>query len=105
MVTYLATVLFKSEIIRSVPIKSRSWRGVYVVDAFANIPLRQISEHGSFRKDHPEHGMNFLYAAFLTAAHGIAVVDTGTLYTVYTGFETLWIRKLTASVGQQDFKD
>jgi len=50
-----------------------------VVDDLAQIPLRQIGKNSSFRKDHSQHGMYLLNSAFLSAAHRIAVIDTGPL--------------------------
>ena len=77
---------------------------VDVVDAFPYIPLRQVFKNGAFRKDHAEHGMHLLYAAFLSAAHGIAVVYAAALNPVDAFFQAFGFCKLAAPVSETYLK-
>ena len=58
----------------------------------------------SFRQDHAEHGVCLFNAAFLSASHGITVINVGSLDTGNTGFERIRITEFSASVGEDIFK-
>lgn len=48
--------------------------------------------------------MGIFNAAFLTAAHGIAVINAGTLVIIHTSFKGLGIAEFTAPVSQDCFE-
>lgn len=69
-----------------------------------HIPLGKELKTGSFRKDHPEHGMSLFQTAFLAALHRVTIVNAGTLHTVHAGFQCGWAAEFGTSVSQDIFE-
>jgi hypothetical protein len=55
-----------------------------------------MCKYSSFWNDHPQECVNFFNAAFLPAAHWIAVIDAHPFNTIDAGFELVRIAKFTA---------
>ena len=84
----------------------RLWRGdgIDVINDQVQIPLRQIFEAGAFGKDFAQFCVGIFNAAFLTAAHGIAVINAGTLVIIHTSLQGLRIAEFATPVSQDCFK-
>lgn len=68
------------------------------------IPLCKKRKRRSFGQNHAEHGMSLLKTAFLTAPHGITIVDAGSLQFIDTGFKSFRITKLRSSIREDVFE-
>ena len=69
-----------------------------------HIPLGEKFKAGSFWKDHPKHCVCLFNPTFLTAAHGIAVINTGPLDPIYTGLQRVRVTEFRAAVCEDIFK-
>ena len=47
-----------------------------MINSLSYIPLREALKHSALGKDHPQHRVDIFNAAFLAAAHGVAVENT-----------------------------
>ena len=93
---------FQGQLVGSASLETLSRIGIDMVCTFADIPLCQMGEHGSFWQDHPEQCVCLFNTAFLPAAHGITVINTHASGPVYTGLQPVGIVKFTAPVGKTD---
>ena len=58
-----------------------------------DIPLCENLKAGAFRQNHPEHRVCLLQSALLPALHRVTVINAGTLYSVYTGLQSIRVTK------------
>ena len=68
------------------------------------VPLCKELKTGSFWQNHPEHRMCLFQSALLPALHRVTVINAGTLYSVYAGFQSIRITKFRTPVRQDIFK-
>ena len=61
-----------------------------------DIPLCEKLKAGAFRQNHPEHRVCLLQSALLPALHRVTVINAGTLYSVYTGLQSIRVTKFRA---------
>ncbi len=66
------------------------------------IPLCKKSKTASLWKNHAEHGVHIFHAAFLTAAHGIAIIDICPLDTIDSVFQCRRISEFRTVVYTDD---
>lgn len=69
-----------------------------------DVPLCKELKTGPFGQNHPEHGVGLFQTAFLTALHRVAIINAGTLYSGYTGFQSVRITEFRTTVRQDIFK-
>ena len=69
-----------------------------------DIPLCEEFKTGAFRQNHPEQRVCLLQSAFLPALHRVTVINAGTLYSVYTGLQSIRVTEFSAPVRQNIFK-
>lgn len=65
-----------------------------------HVPLCKELKGSSLRKNHAEHRVDLLDAAFLAAPHRITVIDTGTLDSLNPGFKIVRPAEFRAPVRQ-----
>ena len=68
------------------------------------VPLCKELKTGSLRQNHPEHRVCLFQPALLPALHWVTVINTGTLYPVHAGFQSIRITEFRASICQDIFK-
>ena len=69
-----------------------------------DIPLRKELKTDPFWQNHPEYRVCLFQTAFLPALHRITIIDAGTLYSCYTGFQSIGITEFRATVCQDIFE-
>ena len=75
-----------------------------MIHSFSDIPLCQWFKTGTFWENHAKHGVDVLDAAFLVAAHGVTIINTGSLHAIRSCFQTVRSPEFSASVCQDQGK-
>lgn len=63
-----------------------------------HIPLGQEFKTGAFWENHPEQGVCVFNTAFLSASHRVTVEDAGAFFSVYVGFQRVWVTEFRTPV-------